>query len=255
MFLNDARMKFFDAHLHIIDPQYPLVENEGYLPPDFTVEDYLNRVKDLNVAGGVVVSASFQASDYGYLIAALEKLGDHFVGVANIPPDTSEISLKRLDEADVVAIRHNIVRDGSDQVDNLIELSNRVYANFGWHSEFYLRNRSLKDMRDIFQAIPAYSIDHLGLTKEGLDELYKLVEKGARVKASGFGRVNFDVIEVMQKIHSINPRALIFGTDLPSTRAKIPFYERDVALIKQHFSEEEQKKIFFENGWQWYMER
>jgi predicted TIM-barrel fold metal-dependent hydrolase len=31
----------FDAHLHIIDPRFPLVPNKGYLPPAFTVADYL----------------------------------------------------------------------------------------------------------------------------------------------------------------------------------------------------------------------
>lgn len=29
----------FDAHLHIVDPLFPLVENNGYLPDPFTVDD------------------------------------------------------------------------------------------------------------------------------------------------------------------------------------------------------------------------
>ena len=28
----------FDAHLHIVDPRFPLVENNGYLPDPFTVD-------------------------------------------------------------------------------------------------------------------------------------------------------------------------------------------------------------------------
>ena len=34
-------MKIFDAHFHIIDFNYPIFENQGYLPPEYSVEDYL----------------------------------------------------------------------------------------------------------------------------------------------------------------------------------------------------------------------
>jgi hypothetical protein len=41
----------------------PAGANNGYLPPEFTAQDYLQRVADLGVAGGAVVSGSFQAFD------------------------------------------------------------------------------------------------------------------------------------------------------------------------------------------------
>lgn len=49
----------FDSHLHIIDPRFPLVENQGYLPRPFPLADYLTRARPLGVAGGAVVSGSF----------------------------------------------------------------------------------------------------------------------------------------------------------------------------------------------------
>ena len=52
----------FDAHLHIIDPRFPLVENDGYLPEPFTVDDYLalpeSEVKVELCEGNLVVSPS-----------------------------------------------------------------------------------------------------------------------------------------------------------------------------------------------------
>ncbi|MHA7292125.1 hypothetical protein ACX80V_21180 [Arthrobacter sp. MDT3-24] len=57
--------RIFDSHFHIIDSRFPLVRNNGYLPPEFTVSDYLRAVSDLGVTGGVVVSGSFQAFDQG----------------------------------------------------------------------------------------------------------------------------------------------------------------------------------------------
>lgn len=57
----------FDAHLHIIDPNHPLIDNHGFLPEPFTVADYRARLRSLpptgvEVVGGAVVSGSFRAS-------------------------------------------------------------------------------------------------------------------------------------------------------------------------------------------------
>ena len=54
-------MAIFDAHFHVIDVRFPLVPNQGYLPPEFTVDDYRARVSDLDVACGAVVYGSLQA--------------------------------------------------------------------------------------------------------------------------------------------------------------------------------------------------
>ena len=41
----------------------------------------------------------------------------------------------------------------------------------------------------------------------------------------------------------INSNAIMFGTDLPSTRAKRPFEKSDIELIEKNFSKEEQKDL------------
>ena len=53
-------MRIFDAHFHIIDFDFPIVENQGYLPPSYVVEDYQQEAAELSVAGGAIVSGSFQ---------------------------------------------------------------------------------------------------------------------------------------------------------------------------------------------------
>ena len=83
-------MAVFDAHFHVIDPRFPLVANQGYLPEPFTVGDYRARTAHLDITGGAVVSGSFQAYDQTYLLDALEQLGEGFVGVANVPDDISD---------------------------------------------------------------------------------------------------------------------------------------------------------------------
>src|SRR5690606_37210391 len=129
-----AVTRMFDAHLHIIDPAHPLVENQGYLPEPFTVDDYRARTAHLPIAGGAVVSGSFQGFDQGYLVAALEALGPTFVGVTQVPTDVSDAEIERLDAAGVRAVRFNVRRGGAAALDDLEALAHRVHDLAGWHA-------------------------------------------------------------------------------------------------------------------------
>jgi hypothetical protein len=75
-----TRRPFFDAHFHVIDSRFPLYENDGFLPAEFTVAQYRARTAALGVVGGAVVSGSFQRFDQDYLLDALARLGPGFVG-------------------------------------------------------------------------------------------------------------------------------------------------------------------------------
>jgi predicted TIM-barrel fold metal-dependent hydrolase len=226
--------------------------NQGFMPDDFTCEDYLDRVKDFNVIGGAIVSGSFQGFDQSYLINALQTLGEHFVGVPQLPDDTSDEEIMRLHQLGVRAIRFNVKRGVLKDLSRLDYMARRVYELVGWHSELYIDSASLVHFTKIVENLPAVSIDHLGLTKEGFYTLLALVGKGVRVKATGFGRVELNVEEALRKIFSVNPDALMFGTDLPSTRAKRPFQTSDMELIYDVLGDEGAKKVFYKNAINWY---
>jgi hypothetical protein len=66
-----------------------------------------------------------------------------------------------------------------------------------------------------------------------LPGLLSLVERGVRVKATGFGRVDFPVEEALRALHAANPAALMFGSDLPSTRAPRPFSDEDSNRVRE----------------------
>ena len=87
----------FDAHFHVIDPRFPLVANNGFLPQPFDAASYRRAATELNVTGGAVVSGSFQAFDQTYLEAALAELGPGFVGVTQLPAEVSDAEILRLD--------------------------------------------------------------------------------------------------------------------------------------------------------------
>ena len=242
------RFKLFDSHFHVIDDSFPLVENQGYLPDHFSVTDYLARTREYNIAGGAVVSGSFQMFDQEYLISALTQLGPGFAGVTQLPATTSDEELIKLNNAGVRAVRFNLKRGGSEGIATLERLAKRVYEVVGWHAELYVDAKDLPELRHILLGLPAVCIDHLGLSSAGLTDLLSLVENGAFVKATGFGRVNFDVVSAMQDIVAINPDALVFGTDLPSTRAPQPYSDNDYLMVIEALGEVMAEKVFYENG-------
>jgi predicted TIM-barrel fold metal-dependent hydrolase len=240
----------FDAHLHVVDPRFPLVG--AYRPEPFTVVDYRARVAALGVAGGAVVSGSFQGFDQTYLVDALERLGPGFVGVTQVPASVGGDEIARLDAAGVRAVRFNLRRGGSETVERLDELARRAHAVAGWHVELYVEARDLAELEPRLAALPAVSIDHLGITREGFDVLLRLVAGGARVKASGFGRVEHGVAAALRAVHAVDPGALLFGTDLPSTRAPRPFADADVALVRESLGEDGARRVLHDNAVAWY---
>lgn len=172
-----------------------------------------------------------------------------------MPYNVSDEEIVKLDKFGVKAIRFNVNRGGSEDLSHLDYFTRRVYELVNWHTELYINSNSLPEIATIVEKLPAVSIDYLGLSKSGLPNLFSLVEKGVRVKATGFGRIDFDPGEVIRNIYSINPDALMFGTDLPSKRAKRSFQYSDIELIKNSLGEEEANKVFYKNALNWYLSR
>ena len=245
-------MRIFDAHFHIIDFDFPIIENQGYMPPSYVVEDYQTETAHLNVFGGAIVSGSFQGFDQQYLLKALKQMGPSFCGVTQLPFTVTDEEILHLHEQGVKALRFNVKRGGSEDLSKLDYFARRVYELAGWHSELYIDAKELPEIAPTIEKLPAISIDHLGLSEEGMPHLFKMVEKGVRVKATGFGRVELNIEHALTSIYEINPDALMFGTDLPSTRAKRPFQYSDVELIQQLFDEQAADKILYTNALNWY---
>lgn len=245
-------MKIFDCHFHIIDPQFPLFPNAGFLPEPFTCENYQTQTEPLQISGGAIVSGSFQRFDQSYLIAALQKLGSNFVGVTQLPMDTTCEEIERLAEAGIRAVRFNLKRGLATDIEEIEQFAIQVYDTAGMHSEFYVDAAQLPAIYKTLIKLPAIAIDHLGLNQTNFPTLLKLAGHGAKIKATGFGRINFDVIQALQTIASINPDSLMFGTDLPSTRAPRPFHASDIELITAALSPAIAQKVLYDNAMSFY---
>jgi predicted TIM-barrel fold metal-dependent hydrolase len=239
--------RLFDGHCHIIDHRFPIVANQGFTPPEFGLADYLAKAKPLGVAGGAVVSASFQAFDQTYLMDALPKLGAGWVGVTQIPDIYADEEIKKLAAIGVRALRFNLFRGNIESVEDIAALARRAHAIAGWHAEIYADAAALKPHLATLSKLPRLSIDHLGMTEEGVPVVLELVDAGCKVKATGFGRVRLDVPKALEAIARRSPNALVFGTDIPSTRAKRPFEVADIELVERVLGLDLAKRAFWDN--------
>lgn len=123
----------------------------------------------------------------------------------------------------------------------------------GWHVELYIDARFLANTWEQVAALPAVSIDHMGLHRDGLPQLLRLVEHGAKVKATGFGRVDLDPAAAIRAIMAVDPTALMAGTDLPSTRARRPFENADLELIRRAVEPEQLNAVLRDNAAEFYL--
>ena len=245
-------IELFDSHFHIIDSRYPLIRNNGYLPEDFTHQDYKKRLSTFHLAGGAIISGSFQGFDQSHLLSALKSLGPKYVGVAQLPNSISDDEIIELNSSGVRALRFNLYRGGPKRITHIVSMAKRVHELANWHVELYLDPAYLEELSSALLPLPAVCIDHLGMKKEGFHHLLKLVERGHKVKATGFGRIDFDPSEAIKLFHQANPDSLLFGTDLPSTRAPIPFQLSDIHIILESLGNEAAKKVLKENAIEFY---
>ena len=241
-------IRIFDSHLHIIDPRFPLFKNQGYLPQPFTVSDYRQATAEYDLVGGAIVSGSFQKQDQSYLLDALEKLGEGFVGVTQLLHTSSDEEIISLNQAGIRAVRFNLKRGGSEGIKQLKSFAQRVHELVKWHIELYVDSTQLDDLSATLLSLPKVSIDHLGLRKAGIKTLLNLAEKGAYIKATGFGRIDFDPTNAAQELYKANPNCLMFGTDLPSTRAPRGFQHADVQLILDNLDTEAAERVLWKNA-------
>jgi predicted TIM-barrel fold metal-dependent hydrolase len=247
-----AAFPLFDCHFHIIDRRFPLTPNNGYLPDDLTCSDYLSKLSGYDIQGGAVVSGSFQAFDQEYLRDALRTLGPGFVGVTQLPATVTDEEIIDLNSYGVRAVRFNLKRGGSEDIHHLDAVAHRVYDLVGWHVELYVDSHELEGLYETLVSLPAVSIDHLGLGKQGFTTLLRLAGQGFKVKACGFGRVDFDVASALKQLYAVNPKALMFGTDIPSTRAPRPYRDDDFLLVAETLGCEAARSVFYENAVEFY---
>jgi hypothetical protein len=170
------------------------------------------------------------------------------MGMAQLPMAVSNAEILDLNKAGVRNVRCNRKRGGSETIQHLEHMARRIFGLIGWHVELYMGAKDLSVLHPTLLSLPAVSIDHLELSKQGFPWLLKLVERGARVKATKFGRVDFDIGSALKALYAAKSQSLIFGTGLPSTRAPRPYSDEHLLLIVQSLGETAASAVLYKNA-------
>jgi predicted TIM-barrel fold metal-dependent hydrolase len=225
-----------DAHFHVFSPDETMPGHAGFVPPPFGVEEYRKQAKALGILGGVNVAGSVQGGDPRPLLEASAALGPGFTVVAQADAAQDEEAMRALAAAGVRGLRYSLWRGQWSNAQAVAAHAARAAA-CGLHAQIYADAAVLAPALEALTRLPALVIDHLGMTEAGLPVVLDLARAGAKVKASGFGRVALDVPRALERIAAVAPAALMFGTDLPSVRAARPFAPTDIDLLRSVLGE------------------
>lgn len=259
-------MDIIDSHFHIIgardmEPSLP------FAPPPFTVDTYLqvtDRIDGGRITGGVVVGGS-KNERAETLLESLEQLelearsrgfaradGRNFIGMITGTADLGAERVLTLHAAGVRGIRFNLLRGQPIAEGDLLAVAEKVHDIAGWTTDIAVDIAERPDLADALVDLPAVCINHLGVSGVGVPKLVELASRGVRVKATGFGRIDFAAADALDKVHRANPEALMFGTDLPGTRAQRRFEQGDVDLLVDVLGEWEMRRIMHDNAADFY---
>lgn len=242
----------FDAHCHIFDPHFALQAACDPLPTSFTCDDYRARVTPLGFTGGAVVATPAQGWRQGHLLDALRRLGPGYVGVARLPLNVGNSELDTLNGFGVRGLRLTLKRGASVAPEQCLALARRVHQHTGWHAEVALDPRELADFEESLAQLPALCLDLRVLARGCLPSLLRLVERGARIKLFGIGRLNASCTALLDDLYSANPQALMFGSGLPSADSTTAAVQRDLDTLSEVLGEAALPRLLWHNAAQLY---
>jgi 2-pyrone-4,6-dicarboxylate lactonase len=205
-----------------------------YTPPDCLLPDYERMLAALGLARAVLVQPSVYAHDNTVLLAALERGGGRYRGVAVIDPAVADLELARLHARGVRGVRVNLVdvpgrEPGALPLPALRALAKRV-APLGWHLELLLHADEFPGLDTAFADFPVgVVLGHLGYMSagRGLDDpgfraLLRLLARGrCWVKLTGPYRISraplpwADVAPLARALAEARADRLLWGSDWP----------------------------------------
>lgn len=218
-----------DSHHHIFNPvEFPYLDTDVRNQPPATVDAYRMLQKKLGLTRNVIVTSSAYGTDNGCTLDALQKMGENARAVVVIDNSISDEELRRMNEMGVRGIRFNITRGGSDDVDMIGKLAERI-AGYGWHICFWMSADMTVSLAGFLNSLPCPVVfDHRGHlpAEEGVRHkafgvITDMMKQGkAYVKLSALYHDSrhadyHDTIAVGKAYVEASPEQVLWGTDWP----------------------------------------
>jgi predicted TIM-barrel fold metal-dependent hydrolase len=231
-------------HFHVLGPQarFPYAATRKYTPPDAPLDASLRLHDALGVARGLVVHANTHGFDNAVDLDAVARSNGRYLAVVRLDGSATRESCRRLHEAGARGVRFAFNPQHGGTLDQKVfEHVLRCIEGLGWFVELHFDGVAIPGLRSWLEAIPAtVVIDHFGrvdpsagLAQEPFAILCELMRReNFWTKISGAERISKqgypydDVTPFAQRLVSIAPGRLIWGSDWPHTgffdAAKVP---------------------------------
>jgi len=219
-----------DTHAHVIGlpPDWPLVPNRSYTPPEATPDAYLAMLDATGMAYGVLVQVSVHGTDNRLMMQTLRANPRRLRGVAVVALGRPDSEYRALKEAGVTGLRVNVLFGGGVSMDDL-ESYGDLCRDYGWHLQFLLDARELPQLAPRFARLPVpFVVDHMGhfpaaegVRLPGFQTLLGMVRDGAWVKLSGAYRLSdaapayADTTPLARALVEAAPDRCVWGSDWP----------------------------------------
>ena len=214
-----------DAQVHLTGDDFPPAATRAEDPPGGPLAHWLARYRahlaELGCSRGVIVHSILYGTDNAVTLAALERLGDGFVGVALAPDGVEDATLDALAAQRIRALRLNHVHGGVLTWEGAVALAPRLAAR-GMHLEMLTHAHQLDAIAEDIRALPcALVLDHCAWPKSPDDTgpLERLLAEGhAYVKLSAPHRWAGSIAAaapVIERLARANPERCLWGSDWP----------------------------------------
>jgi predicted TIM-barrel fold metal-dependent hydrolase len=220
-----------DCHMHVFGPaaKYPWSAARGYTPPEALLRDYARLQERLGLERTVVVQPSVYGTDNACTRDAVLALGADGRGIAVLPAEVEEATLRSLDADGFCGSRFNLVSKGGESFDGIERLARKL-APLGWHLQFFIDRDTLFENAGRLARLPVeVVIDHFGSAdpdrnadQPAMRALLRLLDGGrAWVKISGCYRVDHGsapwpaAAPFAERLLGEAPERVVWGTDWP----------------------------------------
>jgi predicted TIM-barrel fold metal-dependent hydrolase len=229
-----------DCHAHVFGPyeRFPLAQERTYTPPECSADTYLAMLDTIGFARGVLVQGSAHGTDNRAMLHALSRAPDRLRGVAVLDRAASYDDLVNMHRQGVRGLRFNRAH-GANRFKSVVDVSELSHLapsmrRAGLHAQLWIDAHELHELEPLIRAakLPIV-IDHFGkfVTERGLDDrsfvlLCRLLEEGLvwiKMTAYRLSKQYPDYADVRpfhERLVSINPSQLVWGSDWPHVNMK-----------------------------------
>lgn len=262
LFGDSMPVQFFDSLFHIFDPRFPLSKNYFYNLESFTVSEYQSLLSNLKnefeFRGGAIGSHRLQRFDQSFLLDALEKLGDNYVGVTQLPTDYPNSAIESLNRQRVRGLKFEFVANDEKRRTVIEDFIRRVFSLVKWHFHCVMSADKFLDWKPMvsrlcqdMQVVMVLPIEWQSVSSE----LVELLEKGLTLLITSSSLSNPQTLSFMKQCLSINQESILMATGLPEFDTKKNDCLVSTNVLKRvlvEFDGNELEKIFSYNARKFY---